>query len=168
MLSLLACNNLTCEVQGIYNLQATYEQTYGPGNYIPPVAVVYWAFRGMFVSGMVMVLIALVGLYLLLRSRLERTSWFLRLLPLAIFLSYLANSSGWILTEVGRQPWIVFGLMKTLAAVSPGVSPWGMLFSLLAFTLIYGVLMAVDIYLLARYARKGTAVEDEAPALAVA
>jgi cytochrome d ubiquinol oxidase subunit I len=130
------------------------------------VAVVYWAFRGMFVSGMVMVLVALIGLYLLLRKRLVRASWFLRLLPLAIFLPYLANSSGWILTEVGRQPWIVFGLLKTQDAVSPGVSSWAMLFSLLAFTLIYDVLMAVDIYLLVRYARKGTAVEEEAPALA--
>ncbi len=168
LLSLLACNNFTCEVQGLYNLQAKFEQTYGPGNYLPPVAVVYWAFRGMFLSGLLMLLLALIGLYLLLSKRLERVPWFLRLLPFAMALPYLANSSGWILTEVGRQPWIVYGLMKTEEAVSPGVSPGTVLFSLLSFALVYGLLMAVNIYLLAKYARKGTGGEEKAPAMAVA
>ncbi len=167
LLSLLACNNFTCEVEGIYDLQAKFEQAYGPGSYLPPVAVVYWSFRGMFLSGLLMLLIALIGGYLLLTKRLERVSWFLRLLPFAMILPYLANSSGWILTEVGRQPWIVYGLMKTQDAVSPGVGPGTVLFSLLSFTLIYALLMGVDVYLLAKYARRGTEAE-EAPALALA
>jgi len=166
VLSLLACNNLTCEVQGVKDLQAAYEQTYGPGNYIPPVAVSYWAFRGMLTPGLIMPLLALLGLYLLLRNRLERQTWFLRLLPWAIPLPYLANSAGWILAEVGRQPWIVFGLMRVEEGVSPGVPAGTVLFSLLVFTLLYAALMGADIFLLAKFARQETEAGEESPALA--
>jgi cytochrome d ubiquinol oxidase subunit I len=162
MLSLLAYNRLTGEVKGINDLQAEYEQTYGPGNYLPPIAVTYWAFRLMFGPGLLMVGLAALCLYLVLRKRADRTRWLLRLLPLAIFLPYLANSAGWILTEMGRQPWIVFGLQRTAEAVSPTASTGSVLFSLLAFTVLYGVLMAADVYLLAKFAR-GQARSEEAP-----
>jgi cytochrome d ubiquinol oxidase subunit I len=162
VLSLLACNNLTCRVQGLDELQAQYEQTYGPGNYEPPVVVAYWSFRGMLTAGLLMLLLALIGLYLVLRDRLERTPLFLRVLPLAIALPYIANTSGWILTEVGRQPWIVFGLMKTEQAVSTVVGTGSVLFSLLAFALLYGVLIVADVYLLAKYARQGSTAKEEA------
>jgi cytochrome d ubiquinol oxidase subunit I len=174
MLSLLACNDLTCKIEGINNLQAAYEQLYGPGDYVPPVAVTYWAFRIMLTPGLIMPLAALLGLFLVLRGQLMKHRWFLRLLPLAIFLPYLSNSAGWILTEVGRQPWIVFGLMRTQEAVSPSVAPGMVLFSVLAFTLTYGALMVADIYLLVKFARKGVptdedaATDEEAPALAIA
>ncbi len=168
VLSLLTCNNLNCEVKGMNELQAQYEQHYGSGVYVPPIPIVYWAFRGMLTPGLLMPLLALIGLYLLLRNRLERQSWFLRLLPWAIPLPYVANTAGWIMAEVGRQPWIVYELMLTRKAVSPGVSSGMVLFSLLAFALIYGALMAADIYLLAKYARKGTTAQDESPARAAA
>jgi cytochrome d ubiquinol oxidase subunit I len=167
MLSLLAYNRLDGEVKGINDLQAEYEQLYGPGDYVPPVTISYWAFRGMMTPGLLMGLAILLGLYLVLRGKLEHQSWFLRLLPWAILLPYLANSAGWILTEVGRQPWIVFGLMLVEEGVSPGVGAGLILFSLLAFTLIYGALMAVDVYLLLKYARKGATAEAESPAPAV-
>jgi cytochrome d ubiquinol oxidase subunit I len=168
LLSLLSCNNLTCEVKGINNLQAAYEQTYGPGDYIPPVAVSYWAFRGMVASGLIMPLLALLGLYLLLRNRLEGQTWFLRLLPWAMPLPYLANSTGWILAEVGRQPWIVYGLMRVEEGVSPGVPAGTVLFSLLVFALLYALLMGADIYLLAKFARQETEADEESPTLAAA
>jgi cytochrome d ubiquinol oxidase subunit I len=167
-LSLLACNNLTCEVKGVNNLQSEYEQTYGPGDYVPPVAVSYWAFRGMLTPGLIMPLLALLGLYLLLRNRLEGQTWFLRLLPWAIPLPYLANSTGWILAEVGRQPWIVFGLMRVEDGVSPGVPAGTVLFSLLVFTLLYAALMGADIYLLSKFARQATEAGEDPPALATA
>jgi cytochrome d ubiquinol oxidase subunit I len=153
--SLLVYNRFSGEVKGINNLQSEYEQTYGPGDYVPPVAVSYWAFRGMLTPGLLMPLLAGLGLLLVLRDRLQSQSWFLRLLPWAIGLPYLANTAGWILTEVGRQPWIVFGLMRVEEAVSPSVSAGAMLSSLLLFTLLYGALMAADVYLLAKYARQG-------------
>lgn len=163
MLSLLSYNRLSGEVKGINDLQVEYEQTYGPGNYAPPIAVTYWAFRMMFLPGLAMIGVAAVCLYLLLRRRVDRAAWLLRLLPLAIALPYLANTGGWMLTEMGRQPWIVFGLQKTADAVSPTASTGAVFFSLLAFTLLYGVLMAADVYLLARFAR-GQARLEETPA----
>jgi len=162
MMSLLACNNLTCELKGINNLQAEYEQIYGPGDYVPPVAVSYWAFRIMMAPGLLMIALSLASLFLIFKGWLGRFPWFLRLLLWAIPLPYVANTAGWILAEVGRQPWIVFGLMLTQDAVSPILGPGTVLFSLLVFTLIYGTLMVADVYLLTKYARKGVTVETEA------
>ncbi len=160
-LSLLSYNRLEGEVKGINNLQAEYEQKYGPGDYVPPVFITYWAFRGMLTAGLLMPLLIFVGLYLVLRQRLEKNRWFLLLLPWAIALPYLANTSGWILTEVGRQPWIVFGLMQTQDAVSPAVSTGMVLASLVAFTLLYAALMAADVYLLGKFARRGFTEGEE-------
>jgi cytochrome d ubiquinol oxidase subunit I len=155
--SLLVYNRFSGEVKGINNLQAEYEQIYGPGDYVPPVAISYWAFRGMLTPGLLMPTLALLGLYFVLRNRLDSQSWYLRLLPWAIGLPYVANTAGWVLTEVGRQPWIVFGLMRVEQAVSPAVSTGAMLSSLLLFIVLYAVLMAADVYLLAKYARQGGA-----------
>jgi cytochrome d ubiquinol oxidase subunit I len=168
MMSLLTCNNLSCELQGIRNLQAEYEQAYGPGDYVPPVAVTYWAFRVMLTPGILMILLALVALYLVLRRRLEQQRWFLFLLPWAMALPYLANSAGWVMAEVGRQPWIVFGLMLTEQGVSEVVSAGTVFLSLAAFTLLYGALMVADVYLLAKYARKSPTADEETPEPAVA
>ena len=104
-------------------------------------------------AGVVMILLSLLALFLALRKRLEQARWFLWLLPFAIALPYLANASGWIMTEMGRQPWIVFGLLKTAQAVSPTVGMWSVLISLVLFALIYGVLAVADVYLLVKYAR---------------
>jgi cytochrome d ubiquinol oxidase subunit I len=153
LLSFLAHNRLTGEVKGIKNLEAEYQATYGPGDYAPPIAVSYWAFRIMIGSGVLMLALAAYGLYQLLRGRQVYPGGYLRLLPWSVGLPYLANTAGWILTEVGRQPWIVFGLQRTEEAVSPNVSAGSMLFSLLAFALIYAALIAADIYLLSKHGR---------------
>jgi len=159
-LSLLSYNRLDGEVKGIKNLEAEYEAKYGPGNYAPPIALSYWTFRFMVGSGFLMAFLALLGLYLVLKNRFEGQVWYLRLMPYALFLPYLANTTGWLLTELGRQPWIVFGLMKTDQAVSPTVSSGMVLTSLVIFTLLYGALMVADVYLLAKYARSETGQED--------
>ncbi|MCL4302569.1 MAG: cytochrome ubiquinol oxidase subunit I [Anaerolineae bacterium] len=155
LLSFLALNRFEGEVPGIKNLQAEYEQKYGPGDYVPPVAVSYWSFRLMIGAGMVMALLALYGLYLLLTNKVERQPVYLKLLTWAVVLPYFANSAGWLFTEIARQPWIVFGLQKTADAVSPNVTVGMVLTSLILFTVVYGVLMVADIYLLAKYARMG-------------
>jgi cytochrome d ubiquinol oxidase subunit I len=161
-LSLLSYNRLDGEVKGMNELQAEYEQLYGPGDYVPPVTITYWAFRVMMGVGLVMILLSLIALFLSLRGRLDSGSWFFRVLLWAIPLPYLANTAGWVLTEVGRQPWIVFGLMRTEQGVSVVVSVATVLVSLLAFTLLYGALMAADIYLLAKYARRTPGEGEEA------
>jgi len=164
VLSLLTCNNLTCEVRGMDELQAELEAVHGPGDYKPPIPIIYWAFRGMLTAGLLMILLVLPALYLVLKGKLDPPPKSIRLLLLAIPLPYLANSSGWIMAEVGRQPWIVYELMLTREGVSTGVAAGTVLFSLLAFTLVYAALMGVDVYLLANYARKGVGAETEAEA----
>jgi cytochrome bd ubiquinol oxidase subunit I len=155
LLSLLAYNRLDGEVKGIRNLQAEYEQLYGPGNYVPSVITAYWSFRIMVGAGMAMLLLAAYSLWSTMQHRpLHKLRYFTIFLP-AILLPYLANISGWLLTEMGRQPWIVMGLLKTADAVSPSITAGMVLTSLIGFLLIYGLLMAVDVYLLAKFARAG-------------
>jgi len=162
LLSLLSYNQFTGEVKGIDNLQAEYLKQYGPGDYLPPVPFIYWGFRGMVGVGLLMGFLALFGLYLVMRDKIESNRLFLRVLPWAILLPYIANTCGWLMTELGRQPWIVFGLMKTEQGVSNVVSGASVLISLVLFTVVYGALMVVDLYLLRKYA-KTDPVKDALP-----
>jgi len=155
VLSLLAYNQLTGEVQGIDNLQAKYVQQYGPGNYIPPVAFTYWSFRLMVGAGFLMAALALYALFMVMGDMFETRPRILRLFIWAMALPYLANTTGWLLTELGRFPWVVYGLMKIEDGRSPVVSSGSVLFSLIVFTLLYGVLMVADVYLLSKYAKAG-------------
>jgi cytochrome bd ubiquinol oxidase subunit I len=154
-LSMLAHNTFNAEVKGIKEIQAEYEQKYGPGDYTPPIKWTYWSFRGMVAAGSAMVLLAAWAVF----AGRKRDTTFPRLLlvilPPAMALPYIAHSTGWILTEMGRSPWIVFGLQKIADAVSPAVSPGELLLTLIGFTLLYGVLMVVDVYLLVKFARLG-------------
>jgi cytochrome d ubiquinol oxidase subunit I len=155
LLCLLSFNQLDCEIAGINDLQALYEVEFGPGNYIPPVAVTYWSFRIMVGAGIAMLGLALYGLFMVMGGMFEEKPRILRLYIWAIILPYIANTAGWILTEFGRYPWVVYGLMKIEQGVSNMVSAWQVLTSLLGFTLIYGVLMIVSILLLQKYAKAG-------------
>ncbi len=164
LLSLLACNNLTCDIKGIQELQAQYVQEYGPGNYVPPVALSYWSFRIMVGAGFLMLALAVLAIFYVIAENFEVKRRFLGALTLALFLPYIANTSGWLLTELGRQPWIVFGLMKVDDAISPNVSTGSLLFSLLGFTLVIGGLMAADTYLLHKHAHPDAASSpDDGP-----
>jgi cytochrome d ubiquinol oxidase subunit I len=155
LLSFLAHNRFAGEVRGIKNLQAEYEATHGPGDYVPPVMWTYWNFRVMVGAGMLMLLLSAWALFGSLRDRFETSPRFLALLVPAIALPYIANSAGWIFTEIGRAPWIVFGVMTIEKGVSPGVTAGEVLFTLVAFTLLYAALMAADLYLLAKFAKAG-------------
>jgi cytochrome d ubiquinol oxidase subunit I len=163
LLSLLAYNQLYGQVDGIYDLQAKYQQQYGPGNYIPPVAVTYWSFRGMVGAGFAMALLAFYGLFMVMGDMFEHRTRVLQLFIWAIALPYLANTAGWLMTELGRAPWVVFGLMKIEDAVSPTVPAGAVLISLLGFTLVYAALIVADIYLLNKFAREGVKASDEIP-----
>lgn len=153
VLSLLSYNRFQGEVKGIKELQSEYEQKFGPGNYIPPITLNYWAFRAMVGSGFLMFFLTALGLYWIMTRKILKAK-LLRFFPLAIGLPYLANSSGWILTEVGRQPWVVFGYLKTSDAISPNLTVGMLWLSVIGFTLVYGALMVVDVYLLAKFAQK--------------
>jgi cytochrome d ubiquinol oxidase subunit I len=155
VLSLLSYNQFSGEVKGIRDLQTEFEQKYGPGDYVPSVITTYWSFRIMVGAGMLMFLLLLYSLYFVMRNRPIPGIKFLNLFPFAIALPFLANSAGWIMTEMGRQPWVVYGLMKTADAVSKAITPGMVLTTVIVFTLVYGLLMAADVYLLTKYAKAG-------------
>ncbi len=148
------------EVEGINQVQAQYEQLYGPGNYIPNIPLAFWTFRVMVGAGLLMVALSLGALFIAWKKYpekwIKRSGW----LVWIILLPYVANTTGWLLTETGRQPWVVHGLMQTRDAVSPNLPPATVLISLIGFVLIYGVLMVIDLYLLVKFAKKGLGAGD--------
>jgi cytochrome d ubiquinol oxidase subunit I len=167
LLSFLAHNRFSGEVRGIKDIQAQYEATFGPGDYAPPIKWTYWLFRAMVGAGMVMLVLAAWALWAALKDRFDGSRRLLALLVPAIVLPYIANSTGWIFTEIGRVPWIVFGVMKIENGVSPNVTSGEVLLSLVVFTALYAVLMAADLFLLNKYARAGLhGPEADTPALA--
>ncbi len=161
LLSFLAYNRFTGEVQGIRDLQAEYEQRYGPGDYAPPVMWTYWTFRVMVGAGALMLLLAGWASFAVWRDRVDASRRLLAWLVPAIALPYAANTAGWLFTEIGRQPWIVFGLQRTADGVSRAVTGAELLVSLVGFTLLYGALMAADLYLLDKYGKAGLPAEAE-------
>jgi len=161
MLTVLAYNNLTSEVKGLKDLQSEYEEAYGPGDYLPPVAIVYWSFRLMVGLGILFILFSFFGLIQWWRNKLEDSKKYLKFGLIVMFLPLLSNSLGWIVAEMGRQPWVAYGLLLTRDGVSPNVSSGQMLLTTVVFTLIYGLLAAVAVYLVHRYAKPGLPTDDE-------
>ncbi len=161
--SLLAYNNLEGDYKGMIELNAEYQQLYGPGDYIPPVTPVYYSFRIMVGIGMLLMLAAFGGLFLWWRRRqgLDETRWYLRALVWLLPLPWLANFFGWITTEMGRQPWIVQGLLKVEDAVSPNTAG-EVLAGLIGLWIAYLTLIGLDIYLLTVTARAGVHHRPEA------
>ncbi|HEY5143600.1 MAG TPA: cytochrome ubiquinol oxidase subunit I [Solirubrobacteraceae bacterium] len=154
-LSLLATRTWDGKVLGINQLQEQYVAKYGPGNYVPYVAVVYWSFRIMVYLFGAMALFALVGLILWRRGRLATSRRFQLIAIWMAITPFIVNTAGWVMTEVGRQPWIVQGLMLTKNANSPLVSTAQVAGTLIGFTLIFTVLGGVALWLFLREARKG-------------
>jgi cytochrome d ubiquinol oxidase subunit I len=153
VLSFLACNNFTCEVRGVNDIQAEYAAAYGPGDYIPLMVVTYWTFRFMMTIGLIMILLSAFFLWSY-RKPIENARW-LKWVPWVIVLPYIANSSGWILTEMGRQPWIVQGLLRVQDGVSPNLTTLDLLISLIGYAAVYGSLAAAMFYLMRKFAIAG-------------
>jgi cytochrome d ubiquinol oxidase subunit I len=142
-------------------MQAQYEQLYGPGNYIPNIFIQYWSMRVMAYLASALALFALWGAWLVWRNKLEQSKWFLRIATWAVITPFLMTTSGWLLTENGRQPWIVQGLLRTADGVSPSVSSAMIWTTLIGFVLIFTVLAVVDLVLMLRYARRDLPEEPE-------
>jgi cytochrome d ubiquinol oxidase subunit I len=155
LLSFLSTHTLNGQVEGLNNLQAQYVASFGPGDYMPVIWITYWAFRWMIGLGMVSVLVALVGLWMTRKGKLNLPKWAWNVAIWASPIPVLAISIGWMFTEMGRQPWIVFSLLKTSDAVSPGINGVDVLISLIAFTAIYGVLALVELKLYLKAAQAG-------------
>ena len=167
----MATGSFDGQVEGLNQLQAKEESEFGPGNYMPNVRVAYWSMRVMAYVGVLMFLVAALGAFLYRKRKLETARWFQRAAIGAIALPYIAASAGWILTEMGRQPWIVQDLLLTRDANSPNVSTTWLGISLGVFIALYATLLVVAFWLMRRYARVdppevgGQAEELPAPAV---
>ena len=161
-LSYLTYGEFSGAVKGMNTLEAELIAEHGEGNYIPPVKTTFWTFRIMAGLGGVLVLVAALGLWFSYRGTLQQKGWFLKLLILTIFIPYISNSAGWIMSEVGRQPWVVNGLLETAAAVSPNVTAGQILFSLIAFSTIYAILGILMVILFIKYIKRGHHEEPKA------
>jgi cytochrome d ubiquinol oxidase subunit I len=155
LLSFMATGSASGEVEGINDLQAQYEEQFGPGDYTPYVPVTYWSFRLMIGFGGLAMLVALAALWATRRGRAPTSRWLWIAAMASIGMPLAANSFGWIFTEMGRQPWAVFGVLTTSDGVSPSVSTGEVATSLIVLTLLYGVLAVIEVGLFVRYARAG-------------
>ncbi len=166
LLSFLSNGNFTGSVEGIRDLQAQYTQQFcgadstlltcpTDGSFVPIVWVTYWAFRWMIGLGGLATLVSIAGLWLTRKNR-EVPAWAWRVAIWTAPIPMVASLVGWIFTEMGRQPWLVFGVMTTSSGVSPGVPGWAVLVSLIVFTLVYGSLAVVEFKLITKAAKVGT------------
>lgn len=159
MLSFLATGDLDGTVQGVNPLEAQYQHEYADDfdleTYTPNIPVIYWSFRLMIGLGMLGALIAAFGWWAQRKGRTPTNKWLLRAAIIAPFLPLIGISFGWIFTELGRQPWAVFGLMATQGGVSPGVPASQVLLSLVIYALLYGVLAVIEVGLMLRVIKQG-------------
>jgi cytochrome d ubiquinol oxidase subunit I len=153
-------------VQGINNVERAYDTKYGPGSYKPVIPVTYWSFRLMIGFGSLAALLAAIGLWLTRRRRIPRSRWFYRAALWGLPLPYLGIAMGWIFTEMGRQPWTVFGLLTTAKSVSPGVTASSVIISLTVFTLLYAGLAVIAFWLTVRHVKAGAPAQAEQPGAA--
>jgi cytochrome bd ubiquinol oxidase subunit I len=170
LLSFLATGSFTGRVDGVDDVQAREAAKYGPGSYHPIIPVTYWSFRLMIGFGLLAVLIAVVGLWYTRR----RIAWaekhglgattFYRVATWAVLLGPIGASFGWIFTETGRQPWVVYGVLQTRHANSPSVGAGTMWASLIILTLLYALLAVIEVGLMLRTARRGPGEPPEAGA----
>ena len=169
LLSFLATGTWDGSVQGINDLKAQYAERFGAtGNpltldatYTPNIPLAYWSFRLMIGVGMLAALVALLVLWQTRRERVPRGRWWPWVVLATPLLPVLGNSLGWIFTETGRQPWLVFGVFTTASGVSPSVSAGEVVTSMVVYTLLYGVLAVVEVKLFLKYVRAGAPPFEE-------
>ena len=179
VLGILAKGDPFARIEGINELEQRYEQgalldpnnhlqkayadklrTVGVDNYVPNIPVSYWTFRIMIGLGMLAVAIGAVTLWLIRKGRFPKpTAWWSFAMLAVVLAPLFANSAGWIFTEMGRQPWIVAGVLPTAASVSPGVTGWTVFFTMAGFTLLYGALAVVEVGLMIKYTKAGLPAE---------
>ena len=172
LLSFLATGTWDGSVQGINDLKAEYAERFGStgspltldATYTPNIPLSYWSFRLMIGVGMLAALIALVVLWQTRSGRVPRARWWHWAIIATPLLPVLANSFGWIFTEIGRQPWLVFGIFTTGSGVSPSVSAGEVVTSMVVYTLLYGLLAVVEVKLFLTYVRRGAPPFEEPPA----
>ncbi|CAM5456509.1 Cytochrome bd-II oxidase subunit 1 OS=Tsukamurella paurometabola OX=2061 GN=appC PE=3 SV=1 [Tsukamurella paurometabola] len=165
--SFLANGDPNSTLKGVTELQAEAVEKFGPGDYRPNLFVSYWAFRAMMGWSVGSGVLALAGLWVTRRKRIPDQKWFSRICLIALPTPFLANTSGWVFTEMGRQPWVVVpnpngdqSIRLTVADAVSGHSTLMMAFSLVTFAAVYGVLYLLWFALLRRYVIEGPHLHD--------
>lgn len=162
MLSFLYYLKFEGEVPGINDLQAQMEAEYGPGDYIPPVKVLFWSFRIMVGAGCLMLLLGVIAVILMKKKKaLGDYKKLMVIFSLSLGLPFLANTFGWIMAEMGRYPWLVYGLQKLEEGVSVINTPSTVLISLVGFIVIYTALAIAEIFLMVRHGIKNPVTDTE-------
>lgn len=165
LLSFLSTNSFDGTVEGINDLQAEYTELYcgaadslltcpSDGSFVPIIWVTYWSFRWMIGLGIFAAGVSAVGLWLT-RKKMDLPNWMWKVAIWTAPVPMLGSLVGWIFTEMGRQPWIVFGVMTTEQGVSAGVPGWAVLTSMAVFTVLYGGLAVVEYKLIIKAAKAG-------------
>lgn len=169
MLSFLATNKFDSEMKGIKDLQKDFEAELGPGNYIPDVDLLYWSFRLMVGLGTFMILFSALGLYLARRKAFEKVDdsavtrmWLKVAIPTLSF-GVIAGGAGWVFTEAGRQPWVVYKKLLTADGISVAVPASQVIITFAIFTLVYGALAVAEFYLMYKYATDGPEAPEALP-----
>ncbi len=168
LLSFLGTGSFDGTIQGIHDVAAAEQAQFGDGvttasdSYVPVIWMTYWTFRLMMGAGFLTMILAAMTLWATRGGRSVSSKWWVQVAIWSPLLPVAANSFGWIFTEVGRQPWIVNGLMTTEAGVSATVGAASVWISMIVYTLLYGLLAVVEVKLLLRYIAPG-AVPVEAP-----
>ncbi|KRL38202.1 cytochrome ubiquinol oxidase subunit I [Liquorilactobacillus uvarum] len=163
VLSILAYDKLSGSIQGMNHINKQLVKKYGQRNYYPPVNTLFWSFRIMAGFGMLMLLVAMLGLFLARKKSqlLYRQKWMLWILGLCTFAPFLANTAGWLVTELGRYPWTVYGLFTIKQSVSPNVSVASLLISNIVYFLLFTGLAATMVALIIRELKKGPDYEEK-------
>ncbi len=159
VLSFMSTGNFDGVVEGVNDLEAKYDKQFGAGDYTPNIPLAYWSFRLMMGFGFIGVFFALLALWQMRKGGTPKGKWFYPAMISLPFLPLLANSFGWIFTETARQPWAVFGLIKTADGVSAVVSAGAVLFTMIVFTVLYGFLAFIEVGLTLRVIKMGPAEE---------
>lgn len=162
MLSILSYHKLSGSVEGMNEINKKLVAEYGDRNYYPPVNTLFWTFRIMAGFGALMFVVSALGLFLTRKKKpvLYEKKWLLWVLGLMTFAPFLANTSGWLVTELGRYPWTVYGLFTIEQSVSPNVSVASLMFSNTVYFLLFAGLGATMVYLVIRELKKGPEYVD--------
>jgi cytochrome d ubiquinol oxidase subunit I len=155
LLSLMSTGKTAGVVEGVNDLEKQYDTKYGNDSYTPVIWLAYWSFRLMIGFGALALLLAGFILWRMRKGGLPTSKWFNRAAITMPFLPLIGISFGWIFTESARQPWVVFGLMKTKDGVSTVVSTGEVAFTMIAFTLLYGVLAVIEFGLMLKTIKQG-------------
>ncbi len=144
-LSFLSYHNFQATVKGLKSF---------PVSDRPPIVPIFIAFRLMVALGFLFLAVAILAVIYSRKNALEKNRWFLHIMPVALFLPYLSCELGWIVTEMGRQPWIVYGLLRTQDAVSLSIRPGDVIASIVGFLIIYSLLAITDVFLITKHAKR--------------